>query len=195
MIRAPSGGLVVAVLAVALLAGCGGTEEAADTAPTSPSTPTETAAPVEPTPTPTAVVLTREQAADLYIEIVTPSNDASETLDAVQLRFEEGDYTNESTILEEIRTAALALEAVRTEEQARLVELQTTAIEGIDPTVWRDAVADLLRQFSGMDLWLHALTEVQTFDDYWDIGEDFPPPEDTGAADVVRAYLGLPTRS
>jgi hypothetical protein len=194
MIRAPDTKLAAAVLAaVALLAACG-SDSGLGTAPTSTPTPTETVTPVEPTPTPTVVALTREQAADLYLEIVTPTNDALESLDAVLIRFEEGDYTSESALLEEIREAALAVEAVRPEEQARLVELQSTAIEGIDPVVWRDAMADLLRGFSGGELWYHALTEVQTWDAVYDAAEDFGT-EDTGAADVVRAYLGLPTRS
>jgi hypothetical protein len=194
MIRAPDTKLAAAVLAaVALLTACG-SDSGLGTAPTSTPTPTETVTPVEPTPTPTAVALTREQAADLYLEIVTPSNDANEALVAVGVRFEEGDYTSESAILRQIREAALALEALGVTERERLTELQSTAIEGIDPAVWRDAMADLLRQFSGSDLWVHALTEVQTFQDYWDANEDFGTA-DTGAADVVRAYLGLPTRS
>jgi hypothetical protein len=193
MIRAPDTRLVAAVLAaVALLTACSGSE--VDTAPTSTPTPTETAAPVEPTPTPTAVALTREQAADLYIEIVTPGNDANETLDDVLLRFQESDFTSESAILEEIRTAALAIQVTRAEEQDRLVALQSTAIEGIDATVWHGAMADLLRLIQGRDLWVHALTEVQVYQDVWDAVDDFGT-EDTGAADVVRAYLGLPTRS
>lgn len=192
MIRAPDTRLVSAVLAaVALLAACSGSEP--DTTPTSTPTPTETAAPAETTPpAPTVVALTREQAADLYLEIITPTNDALESLDAVLLRFEEGDYTSERVVFEQIREAALAVEAVRVGE-ARLTGLQSAAIEGIDPTVWRDAVADLLRQFSGLSFWLDALTEVQTLEGVYDAADYVAGVQDQIA--VVRAYLGLPTRT
>ena len=183
---------VVAVLA--LIAGCsGGNAVDAEESPSAATTAEATATTPEEAPSPAPVVLTREQAADRYMEIITPTNDALNNLDALLLRFDEGDYTSETTLMGQVREAALAVEAARPEDQAQLVELQSTAIEGLDPTVWHNAMADLLRQNSALDLWIHALTEAQIGQDLFDAADDFVI-EDTGAADVVRAYLGLPPR-
>lgn len=184
---------LVALASIALLAGCGGGDPAASTpdTPALSSTPTVSVTPSRP---PTPKVLTREQAAKRYLEIVKPFNDqlADSKCQAADDYIVNGGSWPPDGHPDWERAEKVAQGCFK-----KLVPLLERQIRDLQSTRWptdaKSDVADLVSLSQGI---LHCDRQGAKADTTQEMDAVYACfPEDDGSADRVRARFGLPTRS
>jgi len=175
--------LAAALLALAL-AGCG-----SDAPTTSAPQVAEVSASTAPSPSPTAATITRDAAAKQYLAIVSPFNallDRNKKQCGEDEKFvlEGGSsFKGESEIMANLRKCEAALAKGRREVAAKLRAASW-------PAEVRADIEALAKADDAMAYAHEQSAKAATTDDWREVAF----PKDDGAADIVRARLGLPTR-
>jgi predicted small lipoprotein YifL len=185
--------IIIAAVAVVALAGCGGKPVAVQPAAT--ATATVTASP-SPTVSRTPATLTREQAAQRYLQVVKPYNDATDDAKCRAIddfyvlsggSWPPNDHHDWDEQPEKVARACFK----------RLTSIMDKEIKDLQTTAWpTDALGDIADLISLNQAYLHcfkqggkAITSQAVYDTYDCI------PKDDDSADRVRARVGLPGRT
>ena len=181
---------IIALLAVAALAGCSGETPAAQQTPSPTPSPTPSVTPVT---SPSPATLTREQAGRKYLAMIKPVNAVYDRADCTAAE----DYMVNGGSWDRTKYSYEHADQILRVCYKQLIPLYTTQIQTLQSTPWpADAKQDIVDLVSLNQAFVHCLRQAvkgSTAQQMYTALECFPP--DDGSADRVRARFGLPGRS